>query len=88
MNWDIILVACIAALPGLLAAWLARGNKRALHDIKVEVNGRLGELLQINADAGNAINLAQERAQKLLDAAATHAATLLELAALKAREKV
>ncbi len=45
MHWDTIVVAVIAAVPGVIAALLGRYNSQKIGEVHLAVNSRMDELL-------------------------------------------
>jgi hypothetical protein len=51
---DVIVVAIVAAVPGVLTAALSLLNHRSISLLQVQVDGRLTELLELTAKAARA----------------------------------
>lgn len=68
INWTLIIVAVIAAIPGCLAAyfaWKARNQGQAnaanLNRLEISVDGKLSDLLAAREDAASAKGQLKER---------------------------
>jgi uncharacterized membrane protein len=60
-----VLVAIIAAVPGTISGTIAAivsvHNRSAIANVKVEIDGRMGELLNLTRTAAHAAGMKEER---------------------------
>jgi hypothetical protein len=58
---DVVIVAIIAALPGVLAAILGRQNRNKLEQVSGQIDGRLTELLELTRKSSHAAGMLDEK---------------------------
>ena len=59
---DTVIVASIAAIPGILTVILSLHNRDAIHEVHVSLNSRLDQLLKASVAEGRIAERTEQRA--------------------------
>jgi hypothetical protein len=66
LNWSYIIAAAIGAIPGIIAAWYAKGAHTTSKAVDLKVNGNVSRLLDVLTSA--AIEIPHDVAAKVVSA--------------------